>query len=44
MRVSQFRAFHPSLHVTPAMAAGVSDRLWFVEELIDIPIDGRAAA
>jgi len=30
---------HPGLRVTPAMAAGVSDRLWFIEELIDVAID-----
>jgi hypothetical protein len=39
-----FVRIHPSLRVTPAMAAGVSDRLWFIEELIGIAIDGRAAA
>lgn len=39
-----FVGIHPSLRVTPAMAAGVSDRLWFIEELIDIAIDGRDAA
>ncbi len=39
-----FVRIHPSLRVTPAMAAGVSDRLWFIEELIDIAIDGRDAA
>jgi hypothetical protein len=26
---------HRTLRMTPAMAAGVSDRLWSVEELID---------
>ena len=39
-----FVRIHPSLRVTPAMAAGVSGRLWFIEELIDIAIDGRDAA
>jgi hypothetical protein len=39
-----FVRIHPSLRVTPAMAAGVSDRLWFIEELIDIAIDRRDAA
>jgi hypothetical protein len=37
-----FVRIHPSWRVTPAMAAGVSDRL--IEELIDIAIDGRDAA
>jgi hypothetical protein len=39
-----FVRIHPSLRVTPAIAAGVSDRLWFIEELIDIAIDGEDAA
>ena len=26
---------HKSLRVTPAMAAGVSDRLWSLEEMVD---------
>jgi hypothetical protein len=26
---------HRSLRVTPAMAAGVTDRLWSLEELVD---------
>ena len=39
-----FVRMHPSLRVTPAMAAGVSDRIWFIEELIDIAIDGRDVA
>lgn len=26
---------HRSLRVTPAMAAGVSDRLWTLEELVE---------
>ena len=39
-----FVRIHPSLRVTSATAAGVSDRLWFIEELIDIAIDGRDAA
>jgi hypothetical protein len=26
---------HKSLRMTPAMAAGVSDRLWSLEELVD---------
>jgi hypothetical protein len=39
-----FVRIHPSLRVTSAVAAGVSDRLWFIEELIDIAIDGRDAA
>ena len=32
----KFVRIHPNLRVTPAMAAGVSDRLWFIEQLIDI--------
>jgi hypothetical protein len=34
-----FVRIHPSLRVTPAMAAGASE--WFIEELIDIAIDGE---
>jgi IS1 family transposase len=30
-----FVRLHRSLHVTPAMAAGVSDRLWTLEELVE---------
>lgn len=26
---------HKSLHVTPAMAVGVSERLWTLEELVE---------
>jgi hypothetical protein len=26
---------HKSLRITPAMAAGVSDRLWTLEELVE---------
>jgi hypothetical protein len=33
-----------ALKSSPVMAAGVSDRLWFIEELINIAIDGRDAA
>jgi hypothetical protein len=29
-----FVRLHKSLRVTPAMAAGVSDRLWTLEELV----------
>jgi hypothetical protein len=28
---------HKTLRVTPAMAAGVVDRLWLLEELVDRP-------
>jgi hypothetical protein len=34
-----FVRIHRSLRVTPAMAAGVSNRLWSIEELIDIAIE-----
>jgi hypothetical protein len=30
-----FVRLHRTLRVTPAMAAGVSDRLWSLEELVD---------
>jgi hypothetical protein len=30
-----FVRLHRSLRVTPAMAAGVSDRLWSIEELVE---------
>jgi hypothetical protein len=41
---NNFVRIHPSLRVTPTMAVGVSDRLWFIEQLIDLAIDGRDAA
>jgi IS1 family transposase len=34
-----FCRIHSSLRVTPAMAAGVSDRLWSVEDIVDM-VDG----
>ena len=37
-----FARLHRTLRVTPAMAAGVSDRLWSIEELIE-RIDAMAA-
>jgi hypothetical protein len=39
-----FVRIHPSLRVTPAMAADVSDWLLFIEERSDIAIDRRDAA
>jgi hypothetical protein len=30
-----FVRLHESLRITPAMAAGVSDRLWTLEELVE---------
>jgi len=30
-----FMRVHKTLRVTPAMAAGVSDRLWILEELVE---------
>ena len=30
-----FVRMHKTLRMTPAMAAGVSDRLWSLEELVD---------
>ena len=30
-----FVRLHKSLRITPAMAAGVSDRLWTLEELVE---------
>ena len=30
-----FVRVHKSLRITPAMAAGVTDRLWSLEELVD---------
>ena len=30
-----FVRLHKSLQITPAMAAGVSDRLWTLEELVE---------
>ena len=38
-----FVRLHRSLRITPAMAAGVSDRLWSLEELIE-RIDAMAPA
>src|ERR1700735_3025332 len=41
---NQPRAVHRTLGCTSAMAAGVTDRLWSVEELIDaVPPEQRAA-
>jgi IS1 family transposase len=34
-----FSRIHKSLRVTPAMAAGVSDKLWSIEDIVDM-IDG----
>ena len=31
-----FVCLHKTLRCTPAMAAGVSDRLWSLEELVDL--------
>jgi hypothetical protein len=30
-----FARLHKSLRITPAMAAGVSDRMWSLEELVE---------
>lgn len=30
-----FVRIHKTLQITPAMAAGISDRLWEIEELVD---------
>lgn len=38
-----FVRIHKSLRITPAMAAGVSDQLWSIEELIE-RIDAMAPA
>jgi hypothetical protein len=38
-----FIRIHKTLRVAPAMAAGVSDRLWSMEDVIAL-IDARAAA
>jgi IS1 family transposase len=35
-----FVRLHSKLRVTPAMAAGVSDRLWMLEELVEQATDG----
>ena len=35
MMYYNFVRIHKTLRVTPAMAAGVSDRLWSLEELVD---------
>jgi hypothetical protein len=37
-----FCRIHTSLRVTPAMAAGVTHRLWSVEDIVDL-VDGAEA-
>jgi hypothetical protein len=32
-----FARVHQTLRVTPAMAAGVSDHVWSLEEIVDLP-------
>ena len=32
-----FCRIHGSLRITPAMAVGVSDRVWSLEELVNLP-------
>ena len=36
-----FTRIHKTLRVTPAMAAGLTDRLWSMEDVVDL-IDSRA--
>ncbi len=38
-----FVRIHKTLRVTPAMAAGLSDRLWTMEDVVAL-IDAREAA
>ena len=38
-----FVRIHKSLRVTPAMAAGVTDRLWDMKDIVDL-IDAKAPA
>ncbi len=38
-----FVRVHKSLRVTPAMAAGISDRLWSMEDVVAL-LDAREAA
>ena len=38
-----FVRIHQTLRVTPAMAAGVTDRLWKIENLVDLLQEGSAA-
>ena len=39
-----FVRIHRTLRMTPAMAAGVTDRLWSVEELIEVVVNQKRAA
>ncbi len=43
LRPFQFCGIHRTLRMTPLMAAGVTDRLWSVEELIELA-GGKCAA
>jgi hypothetical protein len=36
-----YRAAHRTLRMTPAMAAGVTDHLWTVTELIDAALESE---
>jgi hypothetical protein len=43
-RIYNFVRIHRTLRCTPAMAAGVTDRIWSVEELIDASQTDRGHA
>jgi hypothetical protein len=36
MTFYNFARIHKTLKVTPAMAAGISDRLWDIEDIVDL--------
>jgi hypothetical protein len=38
-----FARIHQSLRVTPAMAAGITDRLWSVEDIVPLVAAQEAA-
>ena len=35
-RKEQLRLVHQTLRVAPAMAAGISDHVWSIEEIVDL--------
>ncbi len=39
-----FARIHKTLRITPAMAAGVTDRLWELEDIISMAVDYEKAA
>lgn len=42
MMYYNFARMHETLRVTPAMAAGVTDRLWEIEDIANLVVDAEA--